>query len=797
MAWSTANEHRRRPPVLPERHRKVGVTTVEWVESEPGVAIIRCTGGSIDDRWLAEVVTREELAACGIRQAKFSFDQSLPKVVPVEGESHEGYESGKPWVYHYPTDTLYTGPENWLHWDLIDNHPQLRGDFGEDHGFATHPDYTNGRIYGTENKFYHEHFPGHGWDHVDKDRINAALGTTTMIPQRWEDEDLWGDTPAQKSHGFTSLEKQFRRWESDSDLIPVQKLNQKIASWDDIMAKAKRLIQSGNVQLLRNGYNTVVAHVIGDHGEYTSEISRDDPNSRAITQWTCECPWDQYAFQRTRQWKKYEGRPCAHVLAAFWKSQATPLDEDAPPGATPSGPAVPPGPTEPGVPLSPFQPRLPVQGQPGPDGGMMPGLPPASQGQFGPPNLPPPSPLPPVGNPPMQQQMPTPFADPAGSGIIPPFPMDPAQLQLPVSVPGGRPGPYPANPIQQPGTFSHVRLANLPRVQQLPDPWEGYEGQHDTIWPLGNGYPSKPFIWDHNDNTVYLGSPGGYHSHMKLPNTVPYTQAGRLSQDGYVDWYGHDDEPQPFHPIVEKALNAKPIRRQPIDIDWDDDTEMPVEQHEWQQYTSAANDQFQPNQAARLNEATLGQSEGREGATDAGQWMEIPRNARVEVVYQDPTTGWVEIMYPLKGGPMTSYHVRCFVEPEKLTSMEGDSPMAPQRRSATQVQVHTPESLGLDVDDRWRGGDVYSAPMIYDHSTDTLHVGSEDEVRHRHLFPLLNRATSYPGYVSFSEDGPRGPGYRWYTRPPNADELHSTILGHMGNPNAVDLDTGDPPHLDW
>jgi hypothetical protein len=51
-----------------------------------------------------------------------------------------------------------------------------------------------------------------------------------------------------------------------------------------------------------------------------------------MTQWQCECPWDQYAWQRTRQWKKYEGRPCAHVLATWWASKMAPLDEDAHPG---------------------------------------------------------------------------------------------------------------------------------------------------------------------------------------------------------------------------------------------------------------------------------------------------------------------------------------------------------------------------------------------------------------------------------------------------------------------------------
>jgi hypothetical protein len=396
-----------RPPALPPKQSQIGNTTTEWFESEPGVAVIICTGGTIDDRWLAECVIRENLAACGIRQAKFSFDQ-------------------------------------------------------------TH----------------------------------------------------------------------------------------RTAAWDDIMEKAKRLIQAGNVTLLRNGYNNVVAHVVGDHGEYQSEISRNDPNSRVITQWTCECPWDQFAFQRTRKWKKYEARPCAHVLATYWKSLGTPLDEQLDESQIenmgtgqklPGGPAIqgqPPGSTfgPSGAPIEgigqtpvehAYQPSLPVQGQPGQDwGGQMPGVPPMMPGMVPDPTTMAPSQLPPL------------MAPPGDNQVIPPYPMDPNQLQMPVSVPGGRPGPYPANPLQQPGTLSHV---------------------------------------------------------IKV----------------------------------------------------------------------AADTQFVQGMAARINEATLGQSEGREGAYDAGQWMEIPRNARVEVVFQDPTTGWVEVLYPLKGGPMSSYHIRCFVEPEKLTPLPG------------------------------------------------------------------------------------------------------------------------------
>lgn len=215
----------------------------------------------------------------------------------------------------------------------------------------------------------------------------------------------------------------------------------KTAHWTDLMAKAKRLIQNGQVRIDRNGYDRIVGQVQGDHGTYQTEVWRDDPNSRAITMWNCDCPWDQFAWQRTRQWKKYEGRPCAHTLALYWKSLATPLDEDSHPAMLQANPQMQgiqqslfpgtqfanPSPmqTQQAIPASPIGPAAPQQQQlmiPGVAPGMATGV-------------------------------------PGDSGIIPPNPM-PELGQEPeqpvVSIPGAKP-PSPLNPLQWPGgTFSHV-----------------------------------------------------------------------------------------------------------------------------------------------------------------------------------------------------------------------------------------------------------------------------------------------------------------------------------------------------
>lgn len=112
----------------------------------------------------------------------------------------------------------------------------------------------------------------------------------------------------------------------------------KLGDWNDLMDKARRLRNDQQVQITVNQPDHVVGTVQGDHGTYQTEIWRDDPQSQAITMWDCECPWSQYSWGRTRQWKKYEGRPCAHTLALFWQAQQTPPD-GADQGAAQTAPA--------------------------------------------------------------------------------------------------------------------------------------------------------------------------------------------------------------------------------------------------------------------------------------------------------------------------------------------------------------------------------------------------------------------------------------------------------------------------
>jgi len=75
-----------------------------------------------------------------------------------------------------------------------------------------------------------------------------------------------------------------------------------------------------------------------------------------------------------------------------------------------------------------------------------------------------------------------------------------------------------------------------------------------------------------------------------------------------------------------------------------------------------------------LNESVYGLAEGKSEEHGAGQYKEVPQGSTGEVLDQDKTTGWVEVIFPLKGGELTPYHVRCFLEPSQISKTDHQPP---------------------------------------------------------------------------------------------------------------------------
>lgn len=176
------------------------------------------------------------------------------------------------------------------------------------------------------------------------------------------------------------VDQEFSDEDDNLNAAQRERVIQRQDNWNDLVEKAKRIVNTGGVRLINNTKEYVVGNVKGDHDNYECEITRQEPNSTVITGWSCTCKWNQYAWQRTRQWKIYEGRPCSHVLAMYYVSKRAPLVGEE---GTPE-PEVPPMPPAPVGEPSPFAapPGTPggEPGGPGTPGGIVPSVPEGPEG---------------------------------------------------------------------------------------------------------------------------------------------------------------------------------------------------------------------------------------------------------------------------------------------------------------------------------------------------------------------------------------------------------------------------------
>jgi hypothetical protein len=443
------------------------------------------------------------------------------------------------------------------------------------------------------------------------------------------------------AQGFKRATYTFRWDRSDSELM-------KTSAWQDIEAKAKRLIESGKVHVLRNSGETIVGHVEGDHGNYESEIWRNDPNSQSISLWDCTCPWDQFAWQRTRQWKKLEGRPCAHVLALYWKSLATPLDEESSPGEGPTTPNA-------GMPggAAPI-----VQGQPSFQPSMGPGQ--ASPGST--------APMPPgVAAPPPE--------------LIPQFPGNPElQPQVnPVSVPGGKPQ-TPLNPVQNigapgvGGTFSKVADWDLDESYYHRAPTQ--ERERIRAHGLHPSAPKDSPFWQEEHESLdpqIATQPKGVYLAPSVKDTMTgpgyeYTDVWKVDPS-----YLEEKQSDPLFPEADMVVVPHAIPPEALSL------HIPYEHSEARKAKVANEEQF-ANGVMVVNKNT---EWGTAVGLNPGESVEIPMNSQGEVLGQDPTTGMIEVYFagPMKErGNLEPHGAVAFFFPSELTLRPDIRPPGPAIR---------------------------------------------------------------------------------------------------------------------
>lgn len=101
------------------------------------------------------------------------------------------------------------------------------------------------------------------------------------------------------------------------------------AAWSDVRAKATRIRRSGGVQLEAANPTAIVATVTGDHGIYDVAVIRGSAltGASSVTDWTCSCPWGDWAFERQHT---FVGRLCSHAYAALQELRSLTMRKEKP-----------------------------------------------------------------------------------------------------------------------------------------------------------------------------------------------------------------------------------------------------------------------------------------------------------------------------------------------------------------------------------------------------------------------------------------------------------------------------------
>lgn len=105
--------------------------------------------------------------------------------------------------------------------------------------------------------------------------------------------------------------------------------NLRTAAWADVRKKATRLRRDGQVQMEAANPTAIVATVTGDHGIYQVAVLRSSAlvGSSAVSEWTCSCPWGDWAFERQHT---FVGRLCSHAYAALQELRSLTMRKEKP-----------------------------------------------------------------------------------------------------------------------------------------------------------------------------------------------------------------------------------------------------------------------------------------------------------------------------------------------------------------------------------------------------------------------------------------------------------------------------------
>ena len=266
--------------------------------------------------------------------------------------------------------------------DAFDNaRPSIRTEWWSGKNHLSRQHIKDGQVHHQIVSVEREHYVGEVWDiEVDQDHSFRAYGFNVhncrfrreshcWLPKElnreasniagyavWVPEDRghckrvsWDDqqacpVPSQPGPnvpgGFTDATV---AWEDGGqrDGVPASYVTDKIAAkdddsfawhytaaWADVQDKAIDIARGGKVRVLSvQMYDelhpeTFYGQVASPTGEVYDTGLQFVPGSWKVAFWECTCKWAQYAWGRTRQWVKFEGRMCSHALALVYEMQS-------------------------------------------------------------------------------------------------------------------------------------------------------------------------------------------------------------------------------------------------------------------------------------------------------------------------------------------------------------------------------------------------------------------------------------------------------------------------------------------
>lgn len=276
-------------------------------------------------------------------QEMAAYNNKVSKVIPW-AEHPDNREDSPGDDFHDVLYTYWGDPEGiqfrptTINLEDVNYDRDLLGDYENHEQFYNDRDPESARI-----KYWQNHFDQHGslppstvikdtdgkWVLLDgSHRADVAWRNGLRQHQAYEiinrDPSVMSDYSKWYDDDEDAYKRKASKWKLAERTIEEQ---EGLKGWPKIMAKAQRLRQQGSVLVKTNSETYVEGQVEGDNGVYETQLWRDNAGSQKISAWQCSCPWFQYAFGRTRKWKKYEGRPCAHLLALYWEGLSQPLTD--------------------------------------------------------------------------------------------------------------------------------------------------------------------------------------------------------------------------------------------------------------------------------------------------------------------------------------------------------------------------------------------------------------------------------------------------------------------------------------